>query len=76
MIETEQTSFLLNRTSAEFRICEKCKGESLMITPEKIAEVTDWKTRDIYKIIEMNKVHFVEFEKVFVCLKNLFNGES
>ncbi len=77
-IEIEQTiSFLFDRTSRDFIICDKCAGDaSFMFTPEKIAQAAEIDIREIYRQIEAGKVHYAEREKIFVCLESLFNQEK
>ena len=76
VIETEQISILFDRTKQDFMFCEKCKAESVMLPPEKITEITNFPIREIYRLIESEKVHFAEKEKVFVCLESLLNQEN
>lgn len=76
LIETEQISILFDRTKQDFMFCQKCEIESVMLPPEKIVEVTDFKIREIYRLIESERVHFIENEKVFVCLESLLNKEN
>lgn len=76
-VETEQISFLINRASADFEICDRCEKENVMLEPEKIAQVTKIKQREIYRLIETGDLHFIERddEKIFVCLESLIKKE-
>lgn len=76
LIETEQISILFDRSKQDFMFCEKCKAESVMLTPERIAEVTSFQIREIYRLVEAGKIHFVEAGKIFVCLEGLLNQEK
>ena len=75
LIETEQISILFDRSKQDFMFCEKCKIESVLLPPEKIAKVTNFQIREIYRLIESERVHFIENEKVYVCLESLLNQE-
>lgn len=76
LIETEQISILFDRSKQDFKFCKQCKIKSVMLPPEKIAEVTSFAIREIYRLIESERVHFIENEKVFVCLESLLNQEN
>ncbi len=73
LIETEQISILVDRTTSDFMICGKCSEESLMFKPEKIAQAADIHTREIYRRIETGEVHFIErnAREIFVCTQTL-----
>lgn len=42
-----------------------------MTTPQVAAILTQFTEREIFRLIETGKVHFVETDKVLVCLKSL-----
>lgn len=71
VVENELTSILVDRTSQDFAVCQKCEVESLMFPPERIAELTNISTREIYRLIESGKVHFIEKERILVCVESL-----
>jgi hypothetical protein len=75
LIETEQISILFDRTKQDFMFCPKCEVESVMLLPEKIAEVTAFPIREIYRRIESGEVHFIEKETILVCLESLIKRE-
>lgn len=74
LIETEQVSILLDRSGHELSFCAKCSSGSAMLSPEQIARLTDISIREIYRLVESDRVHFVDQEKVFVCLDSLLNS--
>jgi len=78
LIETEQVSFLVNRTSTDFMICKKCGEDAVMLTPEKISEGAGIQKREIYRRVESGTVHYQEKENgdVFICIQNLLNSEA
>mgnify|MGYP001430134186 CR=1 FL=1 len=75
-VENEQISILVSRASQDFIVCPQCEGEKLMFSPEKITEAANIQTREIFRLIEANEVHFIEREKIFVCLESLLNQEN
>ena len=75
LIETEQISFLVNRSSTDFMICKKCGEDAVMLSPEKLSEGTDIHKREIYRRVECGTVHYQERENgdVFICIQDLLN---
>ena len=73
LIETEQISFLVNRASTDFMICEKCGEDAVMLTLEKVSEGAGIHKREIYRRVESGTVHYQERENgdVFICLQDL-----
>lgn len=53
--------------------CSECTGLSWMISPIEAAALTGRSSREIYRLIEDGKLHFMEPEPgfMFVCLKSL-----
>lgn len=76
IVENEQKTILVDRKSLDFMVCPQCKSESLMLQPEKITEATDIPIREIYRLIESKQVHFIEREKIFICLESLLKQEK
>lgn len=74
LIETEQISIFFDRSKQEFMFCPKCEVESVMLLPEKIAELTNISIREIYRQIESGEVHFIEKETILVCLESLLSS--
>ena len=76
LVETEEISLLIDRSSNDFMICPECGGESFMLRPEKLAEATQIPAREVYRSVENGSVHFVERDGVFVCLTSLLGREE
>ena len=51
--------------------CPECKSLVEMTTPQIAAILTRSNEREIYRFIETGKVHFVETDRVLICLKSL-----
>lgn len=61
-----------SRRSERFEtFCPLCKSPVEMATPQIAAILTRSNERGIYRLIETGKVHFVETDRVFICLKSL-----
>jgi len=51
--------------------CPECKSMVEMLTTQVAAIVTGTTDREIYRLVETGKVHFVESGRVLVCLRSL-----
>lgn len=73
LIETEQITFFVNRSKKENFLCIFCEAESLMLPPCVIAETLKMSSREIYRLIETENVHFVENDakQLYVCIATL-----
>ena len=78
MTRTNQIEIELNETVAYSRASEKfecfcpgCKALVELATPQVAAIITRITEREIYRLVETNEVHFVETDRVLVCLKSL-----
>ena len=61
-----------SRPSERFEnFCPACKSLVEMATPQVAAILTHSNEREIYRLVEMDKVHFVETDRTFVCLNSL-----
>lgn len=72
--ETSQIQIHFGNRKKNAKRCEICVEDSLMLSPENIADVLPIKVREIYRRIEADKVHFAEINssnEILVCLKSL-----
>ncbi len=51
--------------------CTQCKSSVEMAAPQIAAIQTRSTEREIYRLVETDKVHFVETDRVSICLKSL-----
>lgn len=85
-IETEDVLIIRNKKRKSFSAdCEICGCNSQMITPRQAALIIQTTQREIFRLVEENKLHFIEFQDgdLFVCAKSLceitnptINGED
>ena len=75
--QTKHRLLLLPETE-EIIACPECGGDEVMIVAESAASVFGFSRREIYRIIEAGKVHFLETKEgvLFVCQKSLENNLS
>ena len=57
----------------ESRVCKRCEDSSPMLEPDSIRRAFGVSERDIFRLVENHRVHFleVEFKRIFVCLATL-----
>jgi len=78
MKQKTEIEFELNETVAYSRrserfeaFCPECKSLVEMAAPPVAAILTQTTEREIYRLVETGKVHFVETDRVLVCLQSL-----
>jgi len=53
--------------------CQQCNAFVEMLPTEAAAALTGLGEREIFRLIEIGEIHFVEAERVFVCRDSLVN---
>lgn len=68
-VETELIAILANGSKKTFPVCRICEGKPQMFPPDIFAEVLQMSSREIYRRLETDQVHFVEDKtyRVFIC---------
>jgi hypothetical protein len=70
-IEVNET-VAYSRSSERFEnYCPTCKRMSEMATPQVASILSHTTEREIYKLVETGDVHFVETDRVLVCLNSM-----
>lgn len=70
-IEMSETVAYSSRGERFENFCPTCKSMSEMATPQLAAVLTHTTEREIYRLVETGSVHFVETDRVLMCLKSL-----
>ena len=70
-IELNETVAYSRRSERFENFCPVCKCMSEMATPQVASIIGHTTEREIYKLVETGEVHFVETDRVLVCLKSL-----
>ncbi len=73
-IELSETVAYSRRSERFETFCPQCKTLVEMSSPQVAAILTRTTEREIYRLVETGKVHFVETNRVLVCLNSLING--
>ncbi len=65
--EVEETITLRDESRMMSIFCPVCLTTVEMITPRAIADLTDFTEREIFRLIEGGKIHFIETAIIYVC---------
>jgi hypothetical protein len=70
-IELNETVLYSRRGERFETFCPQCRSLVEMATPQVAAILSRSTEREIYRLVETNKLHFVETDRVLICLKSL-----
>jgi hypothetical protein len=70
-IEVNETVAYSSRSDRFESFCPVCKRMTDMATVQIAAVMTQKTEREIYKLVETGDVHFVETDRVLICLNSL-----
>ncbi len=56
--------------------CPACQSEVPMVTPQSIAISLGVPEREIFRLIEAGRIHFMETDRIFACLSCYRNSTS
>ena len=71
MFEMEETVVLREGSKVSIIYCVDCKENVLMATPQAAAFLSGVSERQIFRLIELNILHFTENGCVLVCLDSV-----
>ena len=75
-LEMSETVVYSRRSERFENYCPACKSMVEMATPQIAAILTHTTERHIYRLVETREVHFVETDRVLVCLRSLGDIEG
>ncbi len=70
-IELSETVAYCRRSERFETFCPECKSLVEMTTPQVAAILERPTEREIYRLVETGAVHFIETDRVLICLKSL-----
>lgn len=70
-IELNETVAYSRRSERFETFCPECKLLVEMSTPQVAAILRQSTEREVFRLVETGKVHFVETDRVLVCLNSL-----
>lgn len=75
-IEVNETVAYSRRSERFENYCPTCQRMSEMATPQVASILSHTTEREIYKLVETGDVHFVETDRVLVCLNSIPGYQS
>ena len=75
-IELSETIAYSRRSERFEASCPQCNSPVEMATPQIAAILTRSSEREIYRQIEANEVHFIESDRLLVCMRSLSSAGS
>lgn len=73
--EVEETIILRQSETRLEAFCPLCQALVEMLTPQLAAAVSKTTIREIFRLIESGRLHFMETDEIRVCLNSL-NAEK
>jgi hypothetical protein len=70
-IEVNETVTYSRRSERFENFCPACRCMTEMATPQVGAILAELTEREIYRLVETGEIHFVETDRVLVCLNSL-----
>jgi hypothetical protein len=71
ILEVEETIILRQSGTRLEAFCPQCQAPVEMLTPQLAAAVSKTPIREIFRLIESGRLHFMETDEIRVCLNSL-----
>ena len=72
--EVEESIILRQVAGGLTALCPRCRAQSEMIAPQHAAALAGLSEREIFRLMEAGKIHFIETDRVYVCRDSLTNA--
>ena len=69
--EIEETIVLRASSTVLTAFCPVCGEPVLMVSPQAITAISGLTEREIFRLVETNKIHFAETGRILICLKSI-----
>ena len=69
--EVEETIILRQSRNRLEAFCPQCQALVEMTTPQTAAALCGLSEREIFRLIENGRLHFLEAERIFICRNSL-----
>ena len=69
--EIEETIILRQAAQISSRFCLQCGALVEMASPQTIADFSNFTEREIFRLVEGGKIHFIEAERILICLNSI-----
>jgi hypothetical protein len=65
--EQEETLILRQSDSYLLDFCPRCQTTVRLLTPDVMAVLTGGSEREVFRVIELGQIHFVETRRIYAC---------
>ena len=70
-LETAETILVHQTRSVQRLYCPICETMVDMVSPHTVAKISGESEREIFKLIEQAAFHFVEADRLLICLNSI-----
>jgi heterodisulfide reductase subunit C len=67
-LETIETISVPEAIKSSVEFCPLCQKETQMMTPQTVATLSGVSEREIFRLLEAGKVHFIEARRIYACV--------
>ena len=71
VIEIDERIAVTNAEQQFEAYCSECKKMTQLVTPKTAAVLAGTSERDVFRLIETTAVHFIENDRILVCIESL-----
>ena len=78
VVEIDERIAVTNAEQQFEAYCSECKKMTEMATPKTAGVLSEISEREVFRLIEAKEIHFIENDRVLVCVESLRNlkGDS
>lgn len=76
VVEIDERIAVTNHEHQFEAYCSQCKKMTEMATPKTAGLLADISEREVFRLIEGKEIHFVENDRVLVCVESLKNRQA
>ena len=76
MVEIDERIAVTNTEQQFEAYCSQCKKMTEMATPKTAGVLTEISEREVFRLIEGKEIHFIENDRVHVCVESLRNRRA
>jgi len=76
VVEIDERIAVTNTEQQFEAYCSQCKRMTEMATPKTAGVLTEISEREVFRLIEGKEIHFIENDRVLVCVESLRNCKA
>ena len=76
VVEIDERIAVTNTEQQFEAYCSQCKKMTEMATPKTAGVLTEISEREVFRLIEGKEIHFIENDRVLVCVESLRNRRA